>query len=381
MAYLNGVKVNNSQLINQDLINLYESAGVDMKTRQPTKQAAKPFGFKAANKKLLRINDEQCAVNSIAWYNLPYGIDNILVERVLFYKGQGMLFYLEGPDKFFFLPYALGSKGIDMYGRFINVTPLPFNGSTSDTDEEVAKPWIQGLEFDVIYDLPKADHIFTKEDLKGKCILISDYSKQISQQVISRQLLNDPLIDLEADLLPFARTALLNSTGVQGMRVQGTDEYSNVLAANKMVDAAALAGSRFIPIVGQVDFQELASKGPITNADQFLMTMQSIDNYRLMQHGVDSGGIFQKQAHMLESENEMNAGKSCFAMQDRLANRQQACDLANAWWGIGMWADASQPAIGVDKDMDGDLYEDKQEGTYSESPLEGGQEDGSVSES
>lgn len=381
MAYLNGVKVNNSQLINQDLVNLYESAGVDMKTRQPTKQAAKPCGFKAANKKLLRINDEQCAVNSIAWYNLPYGIDNILVERVLFYKGQGMLFYLESADKFFFLPYALGSKGIDMYGRYINVTPLPFNGSTSDTDDEVAKPWIQGLEFDVIYDLPKADHVFTKEDLNGKCILISDYSKQISQQVISRQLLNDPLIDLEADLLPFARTALLNSTGVQGMRVQGTDEYSNVLAANKMVDAAALAGSRFIPIVGQVDFQELASKGPITNADQFLMTMQSIDNYRLMQHGVDSGGIFQKQAHMLESENEMNAGKSCFAMQDRLANRQQACDLANAWWGIGMWADASQPAIGVDKDMDGDLYEDKQEGTYSESPLEGGQEDGSVSES
>lgn len=381
MAYLNGTKVNNSQFINQDLVNLYESAGVDMKTRQPTKQAAKPCGFKAANKKLLRINDEQCAVNSIAWYNLPYGIDNILVERVLFYKGQGMLFYLEGPDKFFFLPYALGSKGIDMYGRYINVTPLPFNGSTSDTDEEVAKPWIQGLEFDVIYDLPKADHVFTKEDLIGKCILISDYSKQISQQVISRQMLNDPLIDLEADLLPFARTALLNSTGVQGMRVQGTDEYSNVLAANKMVDAAALAGSRFIPIVGQVDFQELASKGPITNADQFLMTMQSIDNYRLMQHGVDSGGIFQKQAHMLESENQMNAGKSCFAMQDRLANRQQACDLANAWWGIGMWADASQPAIGVDKDIDGDLYEDKQEGTYSESPLEGGQEDGSVSES
>ena len=38
MAYINGVKVNNSQLINQDLVNLYESAGVDMKTKQPTKQ-------------------------------------------------------------------------------------------------------------------------------------------------------------------------------------------------------------------------------------------------------------------------------------------------------------------------------------------------------
>lgn len=375
MASLNGTKVNNSQFINEDIINLYKSAGVDIKTKQPDKIADKNYGFKAANKKILRVNDEQVAINSIAWYNLPYGIDHSLVERVLFYRGQGALFYMEEADKWFFLPYALGSKGIDMYGRYINITPLPFYGSTSDEeDDKKIEPWIKGLEFDVLYDFPKMDRQLNKFDLIGKCILISDYSKQISQQVIPRQILNDPLIDLESDLLPFARTALLNSTGVQAMRVQSTDEYSNVYAANKVVDSAALNGKRFVPIQGNVEFQDLASSKSVLNADQFLMTMQSIDNYRLMQHGVDSGGIFQKQAHMLESENQMNAGRSSFAMQDRILNRQRACDLANAWWGLGIWADASEAAKGLDQDLDGDMYDDE-EGTYSESSIEEGGED------
>ena len=375
MASLNGTKVNNSQFINEDIINLYKSAGVDIKTKQPDKIAEKNYGFKAANKKILRVNDEQVAINSIAWYNLPYGIDHSLVERVLFYKGQGALFYMEEADKWFFLPYALGSKGIDMYGRYINITPLPFYGSTSDEeDDKKIEPWIKGLEFDVLYDFPKMDRQLNKFDLIGKCILISDYSKQISQQVISRQILNDPLIDLESDLLPFARTALLNSTGVQAMRVQSTDEYSNVYAANTVVDSAALNGKRFVPIQGNVEFQDLASSKSVLNADQFLMTMQSIDNYRLMQHGVDSGGIFQKQAHMLESENQMNAGRSSFAMQDRILNRQRACDLANAWWGLGIWADASEAAKGLDQDLDGDTYDDE-DGTYSESSIEEGGED------
>ena len=378
MAYLNGKKVNNSQLINQDLCNLYESAGVDINTKQPTQaKVDKPMGFKYANKRLLRINDEQVAINSIKWFNLPYGIDENLIERILYYRGQGMLFYLESADKFMFLPYALGSKGIDMYGRFINVTPLPFNGSTSDEDD-VVEPWIKGLEFDVIYDMPKADHELTKEDLTDKCILISDYSKQYSQTNISRQILNEPLLEFESNFLPLAKTALANSTGVQGMRVQSSDEYSNVLAANKLVDAAAISGSRFIPVIGSTEFQDMASGKNVATADQFLMTMQSVDNYRLTLHGVDSGGIFQKQAHMLESENEMNAGKSSFVMQDRISNRQHACDLANAWWGLGIWADVSEPALGMDKDLDGDMYDDREANPSSSNEEEA--TDGSISE-
>ena len=73
---------------------------------------------------MLRIIDEQDAINRYKWYNLPDGLDSHLLERVLYYKGQGVFFYAETIGKFYFLPYAL-SGNIDIYGRFNKVTPLP----------------------------------------------------------------------------------------------------------------------------------------------------------------------------------------------------------------------------------------------------------------
>ena len=341
-------KINNASL---PMADLFVQAGIDPKTKLPIRMTSPNEGFKPHNKKLLRINDEQVAINSIKWYNLPNGLDENLIERILYYKGQGMFFYMETDDQFYFLPYALDGT-IDVYGRFVDVTPLPFNGTASDGDK--VKPWITGLRRHCVYDI-KLDAL-TIDDLTNSCVLLHDYSQQISQTNISRQILNDPLIDLEADLLPFARTALLNSTGVMGMRVQSEDEQSNVEAASRAINRAALEGKKYVPIVGQIDFQELTGD-KIGTADQFLMTMQSIDNYRLSLHGVDSGGIFQKQAHMLESENMMNAGKSSFSMQDRIAQRQHFCDIVNSIWGLDIWCDVAQPAIGVDQNMDGSMYE------------------------
>ena len=101
--------------------------------------------------------------------------------------------------------------------------------------------------------------------------------------------------------------------------------------------------------------------------------MQSIDNYRLSLHGLDSGGIFQKQAHMLESENSMNAAKASLVMQDKLNQRQEFCDIANSIFGLDMWVEVAQPASGVDADLDGEMYEnDPQTVGY-----DGGNENGS----
>lgn len=327
-------------------------AGIDPKTGLPVKMGpCQGDGFKANIKKDLRVNDEQAAINSITWYNLPNGLDGNLIERILYYKGQGMFFYLESADQFYFLPYALDGT-IDVYGRFTDVTPLPFNGTASDGEK--VKPWITGLRKHCKYDIELEQ--LSWEDIINSCVLLHDYSCQISQTNISRQILNDPVIDVEADMLPFARTALLNSTGVVGMRVNGQDEYSNVEAASRSINRAALEGKKYIPVVGNIDFQEMTGD-KVGLADQFLMTMQSIDNFRLSLHGVDSGGIFQKQSHMLESENQMNASKSSFAMQDRLYQRQHFCDIVNSIFGLDIWCDVSQPALGVDQDLDGSLYD------------------------
>ena len=175
----------------------------------------------------------------------------------------------------------------------------------------------------------------------------------MSQTIISRQVLQDPVLDVMAECVPLLRTALFNSSGVTAMRVNSQDEQSNVQAANASIDLAALNGQRYIPVLGQIDFQELAA-GETLKSEEFLVAMQSLDNFRLSFYGLDNGGLFQKKAHMLEAEQQANAGHAKSPLDDGLMIRQHICDIANAIWGVGMSCEISETALGADKN--GDMF-------------------------
>lgn len=87
--------------------------------------------------------------------------------------------------------------------------------------------------------------------------------------------------------------------------------------------------------------------------------MQSLDNYRLSLHGLDNGGLFQKRSHMLEAEQEMNAGNVGLVMRDRLQCRQEFCNIANSIWGLDMWCEPSETVIGMDITGDGVAGDDE----------------------
>lgn len=334
-------------------------AGIDPKTGLPIKLGSVGCGHKPDIKKVLRIVDEQTAINRFTWYNLPAGLDGRLIERILYYRGQGMFFKLK--DKFYFLPYALDGT-IDVYGRFCGVTPLPFNGTSNDGGKK-EKPWIQGLTFKPRYEVAIPEEfvndkgqLMSFEELENildeSCVLLKDYTEQMAQTNIARQILNDPVLDLMSDCLPFMRTALLNATGVKGMRVGTESEYQNVWAANNAMENAALTGKANIPIVGTVDFQEMTS-GQVGKAEEFLLAMQSLDNFRLSTYGLDNGGLFQKRSHILESEQEMNTGNVGLVLRDSLQYRQTACTLCNSIWGTSMWCEVSETVLGMDTTGDG----------------------------
>ena len=130
--------------------NMLIQAGIDPRTGLPLRMTDNKIApiQKGDIKKQLRIMDEQNAVNRYTWTGLPQGLNGRLMERILYYKGQAALFMLQ--DKFYFLPYALSapkdSTGIDVYGRYTGITPLPFNGTSNDGGGK-DKPWIQGLIF------------------------------------------------------------------------------------------------------------------------------------------------------------------------------------------------------------------------------------------
>lgn len=374
---------NNAKLFDPSLMI---QAGINPKTGLPYKfgDVSKASSLlKESYVKNFRIKDEQDAINTFVWYNLPQGLNQRLIERILYYRGQGMFFYMKENEQFYFLPYALQSPddgpGIDVYGRYRGCTPLPFNGSTSSggdgTSKDKEKPWIIGLFKKPIYDIPLEP--LSIDEIYDCCILLKDYSEQLAQKNLTRKDLQEPIIQHMAEIPCFARTALLNSTGVKGMRVANQADYPNVLDANAAFEKAAMEGTPYVPIVGSVDFQDLTD-GQAAKAEEFLVELESLDNIRMSFHGIPNGGIFQKKAHMLETEAQMNAGVADSALRDRLAYREDFCDLVNAVFGLGISVEIHPSLLGtsmITGDFDGDGKPlDSQEDITSDDTDMGGQE-------
>lgn len=334
-------------------------AGIDPKTHLPSKVAEDTTGcmLVADIAQNISIIDRQDALNRYVWTGLPEGLTADLIERILYYKGQAILFYMESDEKFYFLPYALDGS-IDCYGRFLGVTPVPFGGGATVDASGKEKPWIQGLVRKPVYSIDELLSAITEEDYVKKCIIFRDYSHGVSQTNIPRAILQKPIIDTMAKCIPYMRTALSNSTGVTGVKVQGQEESQNITSASAAIENAALSGEKYIPIIGGLDLQELTG-GNIAQAEEFLLAMQSLDNFRLAQYGIDNGGIFSKKAHILQSEQDMNSGSTGIVYNDGLTLRQYGCVLANLLFGTSMWCEASENVVGVDKNMDGEVSDEQ----------------------
>ena len=300
-------------------------AGFDPKTGLPNKIGTKPC-LKENVKKALRLVDEQDAVNRYTWYNLPCNITSQELERMLYYKGQLAFFYMEDLDEFYFMPYALDGT-IDFYGRFNTIHPVPMTSGEEKAGKAQAE-LLSNIKLKCVYGI-KLPGELEADDLTKSAVLLHDYSKQLSQTVIPRQIINDGIIDIEAECIPFMRTALIEETGVMGVRVQDADQAAAVQdGANSLVNAA-MNGDMYVPIVGQMEFQEL-TKGGTGKAEDYMLAMQSIDNFRLSLYGIDNGGLFEKKAHELQSEADINGGPVGLVLQDGLSIRQNFCNIVNS---------------------------------------------------
>lgn len=333
--------------------NMWLSCGVDPKTGLPLKFEGGVFDniTKADVRRQLNQIDLQTSLNKYTWYGLYPGLNAKIMERLFYFRGQFALIPYE--DKFYSLPYTLNGE-IDIYGRFKGISVLPFQGTTNDK-----KSWLPGRIYEPVYDVQiPEDYAGIEEDalfeiLENKAVLFKDHSEALTQIVEPMVQTMSPTLDLMSEIFPFMRTALINSTGIRGMRVDNENDNTTVWNANVKVTEAALAGKPFIPVTASINASELTG-GTVGKAEEYLLAMQSLDNYRLSLHGLSHGGLFQKKSHMLEAEQNANNGNSELVLLDGLRCRQEGCLIANSLWGGQMWCEISESVLNVDRDGDGE---------------------------
>lgn len=356
---------------------LFIQAGIDPKTRKPLKlSVGKSCNLEADIMRMLRIIDEQDAINKGVWHNLPSGVTSQELERMLYYKGQLAFFYFPELEKFYFMPYALDGT-IDFYGRFNSIHPVPFANGTdlgegyTKSEKEAYKKKIDNQRnllsqkvLKCIYEPITTEDEIDEELLTKSCVLLHDYSKQLSQTIIPRCVIQEPLIKYIAEHVPLMRTLLIANSGVSGVRVNDADQSDSVKDASDSFERASKRGDIWIPMVGTLDFQELGAKN-VSKIETYLLSMQSMDNLRLSSYGIDNGGLFEKKAHMLEQEAIINGGPIGLVMNDYVSIRQNFCNIVNSIWGLGIWYEPSENISGADVNGDGVMYDrntDTQEG-------------------
>ncbi len=354
MATINGKKVNNAKMYDK---YLYDAAGI-------TNDYKPSFALRDSFHELFEELDLQESIRSFRWYNLPSGLTGEFMERVLYYKGTGMFFYMKDNDKFYFLPYSL-SGNIDVTGKFLAVTPLPFGGPT-DNEKGKDKPWIPGMVKFPVYDLGEfEDEELDFDGLASKCILLFDRSRGYATGYVKpRAQKVQAIVDVMSEIPPMIRTSNLSNCGISGMRVPGEDAKQEVYDTSNAIYAQAMSGDIYAPITANLEFQELGSTGA-GNVTELLTALQSFDNIRLRTIGINNGGMQQKQAHMLQVEADTNNGKAELTFQDKLLVRQQFCDYVNYVFGLDIYCEPDESLMQFDANQDG--YYGSQEDQSGES--------------
>lgn len=329
-------------------------AGIDPKTRLPLKVAAAlSCELKANLMRFFQTIDRQDAVNRFKWYNLPLNMSGQELERMLYLRGQLAFFYLEGYG-FMLTPYALDGT-IDFYGRFNTIHPVPLSSAGDKEQLKAQVKILSKIKLNVKYDL--LDEEATYEDMTKSAVILWDYSKDLSETLIPRVNINQPIIECMSECVPYLKTYLLNSSGVKGVRVNDADQKDSVEEASRGLHNAAMNGEPYVPIIGNLDFQELT--GDVRGkAEEYMLALQSLDNLRLSSYGLENGGVFEKKAHTLQSEQDMNTSNVGLVYQDGLSLRQNFCNIVNSIWGLGIWVEPSESVLGVDQDQDGAAYDE-----------------------
>lgn len=333
---------NNAKMIPRQL---YTQAGLPVpnngKYSEPAATVAGTNPLKEGIRNIYRDIDKAQALRRFEWHNLPDGLTSDLIETVLYYKGAGAFFYIDELDKFFFLPYALDAKdgtGLDPYGRYLQITPIPLAGGTVDKNGN-AQPWIPGLTLTVDYDVVLPEDL-TYDHLTKHAVIIRDYVPNgLSQFTVPREQKQEAIIDVMSECVPLMRTALINGVGITGIKVHSQDEQVNVDAANDQIQNAAINGDRYVGIVNGLDMQEIADGRSTMLIDQYTRALASLDNIRVSAYGIPNGGVYEKAEHMLQDEQDLTSGRNSLVFEDALAYREWGAAIINSIWDLSVWVE------------------------------------------
>ena len=305
-----------------------------------------PIKYNLDYDSLFAIMREQNMVETLErymWTNVPFGLTQDLIERLLFFRGKGIFYFNDKVDKFQFLPFALNGN-IDEYGRYMKCNTLPFTGMDEVPKNGKAKK-LQPVvyeDLEIVYDIPYNEEM-VKSARKRKTvgIVLNDNSLAISQQPIIRSNYVKPVLHMMATLMQIINTAMYGNADHNLIQVQNESELESINQQINAINFDILKGRRFTPVVGELPILPIKTSNT-ANLEGLFGTFNSLTNFLKSITGVANAGVFDKKAHLLQEEQRLNGSNSDDIYYNGLRLRQEFCIMVQAYYGYPVWCESKR---------------------------------------
>lgn len=280
------------------------------------------------------------------WINVPFGLTADLIERLLFFRGKGVFYFNDKVDKFQFLPFALNGV-IDEYGRYTRCNTLPFTGIDSESDKKgkTIKTKTQTLiyqDLELVYDLPYNENMFKKiKEYKTVGIILNDNSLGVSQQPIIRFNYVKPVLHMLSTLIQIINTAMYGNADHNLLQVENEGEFQSIQIQIDAINNDILKGKRFTPIIGKLPITPLKTTNS-ADLEGLFNTFNSLTNFLKSITGVANPGVFDKKAHLLQDEQQLNGSNADDIYYNGLRMRQEFCILIQAYYNYPIWCESKR---------------------------------------
>lgn len=280
------------------------------------------------------------------WINVPFGLTQDLIERILFFRGKGVFYFNDKVKKFQFLPFALNGV-IDEYGRYTACNSLPFTGTDEVTEGEKkqkVKKLVKAVYEDlpIVYDLPyDEESIKLIRDKKTVGIILNDNSLAVSQQPVIRSNYVKPVLHMMATLIQIINTAMYGNADHNFIQIENESELSSINEQISAINRDILNGKRFTPVTSNLPITPIKTSNT-ANLEGLFGTFNSITNFLKSITGVANAGVFDKKAHLLQEEQRLNGSNSDDIYYNGLRLRQEFCLMVQAYYGYPVWCESKR---------------------------------------
>lgn len=298
----------------------------------------------------LKSIDYQQFLTRFRWKNLPEGLDSELFERILYFSGSAMFFYIPELKRFYFLPYAMSGEktqtGIDFYGRFNRLKPYSFNGSTDGSGEQEGGKRISQADIylstqirDNIKDIPM---VKTEEEAKKifeeGAVICWDMTPGLAYYCPARNRVSQDYIRYLVKVLIQTKSALINASGFNLFAADKAGESNDDIMQMQLdaINADRERGKLSAVISNLIgEIQNLQSNAPAAIAD-FWTAFQSVDNLRLKSMGISNDGVIQKSQYQNYGEQSMDIDGSMQVYINAFMERVKFAAIVNSIWGLNI---------------------------------------------